>query len=405
MGWAEFNKPRGRWVFRYIEHGKTRGIVMDGVTTKRQAKKIAEEWTRVLKEERAANRKAMTLAQAIDRMKAVAEYSPRNLPNINRYTTAILDHFGDCQVASIDSGAVMDWIAELKVAMQNTTARHFVYCLSRVLATAKTYGAVTTNAVDGVEVGKVLPDDSRKRERRITGSDIAAMIAHCYTDHLRLFLILAWTTGGRASEILELEWGDIDRQNQMVTFRHQPEAGRRTKGKRSRVVHVTNEVIEQLDNSERLSPRFIFANSDGSRIKRITKGFNLMTERAGYKGVTPHTIRHSVASALAESGVGAGVVRDHLGHSDIRVTGGYIHTSSEASKEGAKTLTKLLSRQESTTESTTQVMIEDLIKGNGNVKKAWEYFVSVVERETGFEPATPSLGRWEGRFGVFQKSA
>lgn len=53
--------------------------------------------------------------------------------------------------------------------------------------------------------------------------------------------------------------------------------------------------------------------------------FRAATEKAGIKGVTLHTLRHTCASRLVQAGVSLYVVKEWLGHSSITITERYAH--------------------------------------------------------------------------------
>jgi integrase len=63
---------------------------------------------------------------------------------------------------------------------------------------------------------------------------------------LRLFVTLAWETGARRGELLQLEWADIDLERRSVTFANDPARGRNTKGRRSRTVPVSHAAVQAL---------------------------------------------------------------------------------------------------------------------------------------------------------------
>ena len=48
-----------------------------------------------------------------------------------------------------------------------------------------------------------------------------------------------------------------------------------------------------------------------------------------------HVQRHTAATVLIDEGVALSVVQEMLGHSDIRVTRGYVHTSSPVARDAA----------------------------------------------------------------------
>jgi site-specific recombinase XerD len=61
------------------------------------------------------------------------------------------------------------------------------------------------------------------------------------------------------------------------------------------------------------------------------KAIHGAVERAGFdKRVSPHTLRHSIATHPPASGVGIRDVQDPPGHADISTTRIYLHTAKQA---------------------------------------------------------------------------
>jgi integrase len=58
----------------------------------------------------------------------------------------------------------------------------------------------------------------------------------------------------------------------------------------------------------------------GHRVLSIKKGFAGACERAGITGATPHILRHTAASWMAEAAVDMFRISRFLGHSDTKVT-------------------------------------------------------------------------------------
>ena len=133
-----------------------------------------------------------------------------------------------------------------------------------------------------------------KRTRWLTPEEWVRLEAAA-APHLRPLLVFLIGTGSRLSEALELEWSDVDL----------PHGRARTwqKQQNERTLELPPSVVAALAN---LSHRegAVFLTDDRKRYRdtertsggQIATAFNGACRRAGLKGVTPHTLRHSWAS-------------------------------------------------------------------------------------------------------------
>jgi integrase len=102
----------------------------------------------------------------------------------------------------------------------------------------------------------------------------------------------------------------------------------------------------------------IFCQADGrtvGRSARATTGRNGPTysRRPGsHRGV--HITRHSAATIAIDEGVALMIVQEMLGHSDIRVTRGYVHTASPLAHDAPARMGRALFGKEGKTPSTTK---------------------------------------------------
>src|SRR5690606_9910393 len=73
---------------------------------------------------------------------------------------------------------------------------------------------------------------------------------------------------------------------------------------------------------------FVFLNRRGRQLSRVMI-FNIikqLADKAGIKkSISPHTLRHSFATALVEAGADLRAVQDMLGHESITTTEIYTH--------------------------------------------------------------------------------
>ena len=159
----------------------------------------------------------------------------------------------------------------------------------------------------------------------------------------RVILELLWATGMRVSELSNLNFGDLNiEENEIKVF---------GKGSKERIVLISNrakDYLVQYINSARklLAPGYdiskiddktpLFINNTGYRLqnKTIRKAINEVVEKIELpKKVTPHVFRHSFATKLIENGADLRVVQELLGHAGISNTQIYTHVSMKHMRE------------------------------------------------------------------------
>lgn len=141
-------------------------------------------------------------------------------------------------------------------------------------------------------------------------------------------------TGLRRSELLFLDWDDIDFKSNTIKVR----CG---KGKKDRIVPISEPLISDLwaylQSRLPLKNNAVFISSKGTRMS--TTPLNQMFKRylkiSGLdgKGYTIHKLRHSYASLLLQNGADLKSIQELLGHSDMNSTKIYAHTNMTHLKE------------------------------------------------------------------------
>jgi integrase len=167
-------------------------------------------------------------------------------------------------------------------------------------------------------------------------------------DKVYAFLLIARGTGARYSEILWLQWCDLDLKTGRVHIR--PKEGWSPKSHAARTVYLPEEVLPELRKYKMRQLRsgahdWVFTPDKGRKGERLTtiakRQRKVFKAARVWKRGKPlsHGIRHSTASELAvEHGVDVETLRDILGHSTITVTQIYMHTGEEAKKRAASKL-------------------------------------------------------------------
>ena len=152
-----------------------------------------------------------------------------------------------------------------------------------------------------------------------------------------------YSSGARVSELVGLNWDDMDLEGQFIRLRG--------KGKKERRVPIGTVAVEailvyqrQLPSlgksqwkkiSNNLPPRSgaqpLFLNARGGRL--TTRSVERMIkQQAGNrfsKSVTPHTLRHTFATHLLDEGADLRAIQELLGHASLATTQKYTHIATD----------------------------------------------------------------------------
>ncbi|MBS0651754.1 MAG: tyrosine recombinase XerC [Verrucomicrobia bacterium] len=158
----------------------------------------------------------------------------------------------------------------------------------------------------------------------------------------RCIMELFYSSGLRISELVALSRSDFDAKNLKLKVMG--------KGKKQRVVPITKTAADwlsrYLDHHERHhdgdehfaqeDPDAIFLNKWGKRIttRSVDRKFEEYLMMSGLAGkITPHTIRHTIATHWLEKGMDLKTIQVLLGHSSLATTTIYTQVSSRLKRE------------------------------------------------------------------------
>ena len=193
-----------------------------------------------------------------------------------------------------------------------------------------------------------IPKYDNKRQRFMTLVEEQAVLSKLMTKSLQIhnITLLSLRTGMRASEIFNLKWRHIDRENGRILIMD-------AKGDKSRVAFMTDDIKAMFKNLIQQGPNdYVFPSISGGKITDLSNTFSRTVEELKLnEGITDtrqqvcfHTCRHTFASRLAESGVDLYTIKTLLGHSTIALTERYSHLSDGTLQNAIKILEKSLNR-------------------------------------------------------------
>ena len=153
----------------------------------------------------------------------------------------------------------------------------------------------------------------------------------------RAIIEVLFSCGLRVSELVNLKLSNLYMEEKFVRVTG--------KGDKERLVPISSRALDELNawfadrNAMRIKPGeedYVFLNRRGAHLTR-TMILIMIKRQAGAAGITktisPHTLRHSFATALLEGGADLIAIQAMMGHEDIATTEIYTHIDTSSLRE------------------------------------------------------------------------
>lgn len=165
------------------------------------------------------------------------------------------------------------------------------------------------------------------------------------TSRDRAILETLYSTGARVSELVGMNWGDVNLDDGMIRLRG--------KGKKERLVPIGQVALDAIQDyvavgSVKLSAdkvaadveegpvafpedRPVFLNNRKGRlsVRTVERVVQQYAGQLQVGTVTPHTLRHSFATHLLDEGADLRVIQELLGHASLGTTQKYTHLATD----------------------------------------------------------------------------
>lgn len=161
-------------------------------------------------------------------------------------------------------------------------------------------------------------ESRRKQAQTVPNTIPAADLEKAYAaahGATRFMLGLLITTGMRIGELLAMRWEDIDFEQQRIKVHG--------KGAKERVVATTKWALEDVATMVPAEKRWGRMFHFTQRTAR-TMIYDALRAHTNAKQQSPHAIRHTVATHLAQRGVNTVTIAKILGHNSTETTQKYI---------------------------------------------------------------------------------
>ena len=186
-------------------------------------------------------------------------------------------------------------------------------------------------------LGKKIRLKSPKKHQRqptyLTVEEAQALIKIIPNLRDRAIVTTLLYTGMRVTELCNLNSSDLHLDRHEIVVRDTKTYHDRRVIVSEKCINVLNEYLESLSNTE---TEVVFISRKGGRISRgrvcaLVKKYGKL---AGIKkNVTPHVLRHTLATNMIAHGASAIEVKDQLGHRCLESTLRYVHLQTEHRKK------------------------------------------------------------------------
>ena len=184
-----------------------------------------------------------------------------------------------------------------------------------------------TLLIDAPRIGKHLPEV-------LTVAEVDAMLAAIdpsrpHAQRNRAIIEVLFSCGLRVSELVSLEISRMNLDEGYLTVTGKGSKERMVPMSASAVAELTDWLAERQTYPVKAGHEgYGFLNRCGRRLTRVMVFYIVrdLAEAAGIrKEISPHTLRHSFATALLEGGANLRAIQQMLGHESIGTTEIYLH--------------------------------------------------------------------------------
>lgn len=367
---AYFRKRGNKWYYTLCwtdENGKNHSSERVGGLTKSDCQKA---WRKAME---SIDKTGMYIPPSSKKMdECLNEWSSSVKINykqntIDSYTSTIKHHlipaFGNYKLKSMTSSVIQEWLNQQRDSYSRSTLKTFYIILKVffcwIILTRK---YMDVNPMDAVSVPKyfTLPNKTHV----FTSDEIQIIFSNFGWNHpFHMPLMLGYCCGMRLGECLALTWNNVDMENRTINVcsnQYDKKSGSKLSIPKSnasiRVITFGQKLYDALQHKrwQQKASRFKagifykelnFVCTDevgNSLTSNNLRTFGIWCKKQFGTG-SFHSLRHTHATMLIESGMGLDYVSKRLGHSSIYTTANiYDSITSKREKEAISLMDKIL---------------------------------------------------------------
>ncbi|MDA0130622.1 site-specific integrase [Vibrio sp. MarTm2] len=342
--------PKGaiKYYFYYRLNGKQRNYLIGSADsmTPAQARDLAKEkaglvasgvdvQTQRAEERKAEVRRSLTLGKYLEEhyKDYLFAMNPKTAKQSYQSIANTFAFLADKPLEDIKAWDIQQWVTDKrKLGRAPATIEYTFNRLKAALNRAVEWEFIESHNLLSVKIAK----EDNTRIRYLSESEEAALLsalaareaqlcedndAHQYADFFTPLITLAMHTGMRKGEMLTLRWESVSFENRYLTI-----LSENAKSKKKRTIPMNDTVFNMLSQwrAQNLNEEYVFVH-EGKRVSFFQYPWQNLLKSAGIENFRFHDLRHHFASKLVMAGVDLNVVRELLGHADLKMTLRYAH--------------------------------------------------------------------------------
>ena len=246
-------------------------------------------------------------------------YSPSTIKTYSSYFRQFLIHFIERDPAHVTRDEINKHIHDLiktrsiSNSQQNQRINAIKFYYEKVLGRKKEYYQITR------------PAKEKKLPQVLTKDELRQIFGECKNLKHKCILMTLYSGGLRRSELINLKIDDIDSSRMLIRIKN-------SKGNKDRYTLLSRVLLKLLRiYYQAYRPEcWLFEGPMNTQYSAtsIAKVFHKALKNTNIgKHATPHTLRHSFATHLLDSGADLRAIQELLGHASLSTTQVYTHIS------------------------------------------------------------------------------
>ncbi len=243
----------------------------------------------------------------------------------------LIPYFGSIAIQDLKPAFIREWIRGLGVTSK--TVSNLLSPLRAIVEQALNDEYIKSNPLDKIVISKLLSKETSKSDFKVDPFDrgeVKAVLEAAHHEQIKNLFQFAFFTGLRTSELIALEWEDVDLSNGLVhvvraVVKKQVKGTKTNAG--TRVVMLLPPALEALERQKKYTfegaervfhnPRTNEAWETDHQIRRTAWIHTI--KKAGVRYRNPYQTRHTYASMMLSGGENIMWVASQMGHVDTEM--------------------------------------------------------------------------------------